>query len=93
VKLENFRNNPKKLGYLYVLTPQGVAEKAALTTRFLQRKMAEFEALRAEIEEIKGTGGGPSEGLSGDADMGTGPVTGRGTGPGIDIGIGNGIGK
>lgn len=101
VKLENFRNNPKKLGYLYVLTPQGVAQKAALTTRFLQRKMAEYEALRAEIEEIKGSGGGPSEGLSGglsgDADMGTGPVTGRGTGPGIDIGIdigiGNGIGK
>lgn len=97
VKLENFRNNPKKLGYLYALTPQGVAQKAALTTRFLQRKMAEYEALRAEIEEIKGSGGGPSEGLSGDlsgdAAMGTGPVTGRGTGPGSGIGIGNGIGK
>jgi len=81
VKLENFRNNPKKLGYLYLLTPAGVAQKAVLTTRFLQRKMAEFEALRAEIEEIKGSGG-----LSGDAAMGTGPVEGPGSGIGIDIG-------
>ena len=81
VKLENFRNNPKKLGYLYELTPQGVAEKAALTGRFLQRKMAEYEALRAEIEEIKGSGTG-----SGDAAMGTGPVEGPGSGIGIDIG-------
>jgi len=81
VKLENFRNNPKKLGYLYELTPQGVAEKAALTGRFLQRKMAEYEALRAEIEEIKGSGRG-----SGDAAMGTGPVEGPGSGIGIDIG-------
>ena len=77
VKLENFRNNPKKLGYLYVLTPAGVAEKAALTGRFLQRKMAEYETLRAEIKEIKGSGGG-----GGDAAMGTGPVE----GPGIGIG-------
>lgn len=91
MKLENFRNNPKKLGYSYVLTPQGVAEKAALSGRFLQRKMAEYKALRAEIEEIKGGGGGPSGDLSGDAAMGTGPVTGRGTGPGSGIGIG--IGK
>jgi len=68
-----------------------VAQKAALTTRFLQRKMAEYEALRAEIEEIKGSGGGPSGGLSGDAAMGTGPIEGPGVGIGIDIGIG--IGK
>ena len=48
--------------------------------------MAEYEALRAEIEEIKGSGGGPSVGLSGDVDMGTSP--GIGIGGGIDIGIG-----
>lgn len=30
-----------------------MAEKAATTGRFLHRKMAEYEALRAEIEGLK----------------------------------------
>jgi hypothetical protein len=30
-----------------------MAEKAAITHRFLQRKMAEYEALHAEIEVLK----------------------------------------
>ena len=42
-----------KSGYVYVLTPTGMAEKAAITQRFLQRKMAEYEALHAEIEALK----------------------------------------
>jgi EPS-associated MarR family transcriptional regulator len=53
VKIENFRNSRNKLGYLYVLTPEGIAERAALTGRFLRRKMAEYEALRAEIEALQ----------------------------------------
>lgn len=52
VKLENFSASPKKRGYAYILTPRGVARKAALTTRFLSRKLEEFEALRNEIEEL-----------------------------------------
>lgn len=52
VKARNFTNNPNKLGYAYVLTPAGMAEKAALTSRFLQTKMLEFEALRTEIEVL-----------------------------------------
>lgn len=53
VKLENFQKNPSKLGYLYLLTPIGIAAKAQLTASFLRRKMAEYEALRAEIDQLQ----------------------------------------
>ena len=53
IKLGNFSKNPDKLSYAYLLTPTGVAEKAALTKRFLQRKMAEYEKLRGEIEVLQ----------------------------------------
>ena len=53
LKLENFQSNPNKLGYLYLLTPMGIAAKTALTARFLKRKLAEYEALEAEIEQLK----------------------------------------
>jgi len=53
IKMGNFSKNPNKLGYAYLLTPTGVAEKAALTRRFLKRKMAEYEKLREEIEALQ----------------------------------------
>jgi EPS-associated MarR family transcriptional regulator len=53
VKLENFQNNPNKLGYLYLLTPMGVGAKTILTTRFLRRKVAEYDALKDEIEQLR----------------------------------------
>jgi EPS-associated MarR family transcriptional regulator len=53
IKIENFRTSRNKLGYLYVLTPQGIAERAALTNQFLRRKLAEYEALKAEIEAMQ----------------------------------------
>jgi EPS-associated MarR family transcriptional regulator len=53
IKLGNFSKNPNKLSYAYLLTPTGVAEKAALTRRFLQRKMAEYDKLREEIEALQ----------------------------------------
>lgn len=53
LKVRNFRNANKKLGYAYILTSKGAAEKAALKRRFLQRKIEEFEALRAEIESLQ----------------------------------------
>lgn len=53
VKLSNFQNSKHKFKYVYILTPAGIAEKMALTGRFLQRKMAEYEALRTEIESLK----------------------------------------
>ena len=54
VKADNFRKSGNKVAYLYVLTPQGVAEKASLATAFLGRKLEEYEVLRQEIESLKG---------------------------------------
>ncbi|WP_287497373.1 MarR family EPS-associated transcriptional regulator [Pandoraea sp. CB10b_02] len=54
VKTQNFSHSKNKFGYVYLLTPAGFAEKAALTSGFLKRKMAEYEALRAEIEALQG---------------------------------------
>lgn len=52
VKLGNFTAAPDKRRYAYVLTPKGLAEKAAITKRFLARKIAEYEALKAEIDDL-----------------------------------------
>jgi EPS-associated MarR family transcriptional regulator len=53
VKLINFTKSKNKFGYIYVLTPTGLAEKAALTNRFLKRKMQEYELLKVEIETLQ----------------------------------------
>ena len=53
VKIGNFSASTDKRRYAYALTPGGLAEKAVLTRRFLARKMAEYEALRAEIEALQ----------------------------------------
>ena len=53
VKMQNFSQSKNKFGYIYVLTPQGLAEKMALTSKFLKRKMQEYDALRVEIETLK----------------------------------------
>lgn len=53
IKLSNFASSNDKRRYAYVLTPQGLAAKAALTRAFLVRKMAEFEALKAEIAAVR----------------------------------------
>ncbi len=52
VKIQNFRNNQNKWVYAYLLTPQGLAEKTALTGAFLKRKMQEYQSLREEIEAL-----------------------------------------
>ncbi len=54
VKFSNFSANKDKRRYAYVLTPKGLTAKASLTRRFLARKMAEYEMLKAEIEEVRG---------------------------------------
>ena len=53
VKANNFRRSDNKLAYAYVLTPAGIEEKAELTHNFLQRKMAEFEKIQREIDELR----------------------------------------
>ena len=53
VKAGNFRKNPQKQDYLYLLTPQGIEEKAKVTMRFLKRKVKDYEELKREIEELQ----------------------------------------
>ncbi len=53
IKMGNFSRNSDKLSYAYLLTPTGLAEKTVLTRRFLQRKMAEYDKLRGEIEAMQ----------------------------------------
>ncbi|MGH8218253.1 MAG: MarR family EPS-associated transcriptional regulator [Steroidobacteraceae bacterium] len=53
VKAINFKNSRKRAAYMYLLTPRGIEHKARLTLRFLQRKVREYEALRAEIEQLR----------------------------------------
>ncbi|WP_417464339.1 MarR family EPS-associated transcriptional regulator [Kordiimonas sp.] len=53
VKLGNFTAAKDKRRYAYILTPKGITEKAAITKRFLARKIQEHEMLMAEIEDLK----------------------------------------
>ncbi len=53
LKAQNFKNNKNKLAYAYVLTPAGIAARAALTAEFLQIKLREFESLSEEIAALK----------------------------------------
>ena len=53
LKVHNFQSSKRKLAYAYLLTPAGIAEKSALTGRFLHRKMQEFEQLKVEIESLQ----------------------------------------
>lgn len=53
IKFQNFYNNKKKSAYIYFLTPRGIEEKAAVTYRFLQGKIKEYENIKVEIESLK----------------------------------------
>lgn len=53
IKLANFRASKNKLNYVYVLTPEGIAHRANLAVRFIERKAAEYEAIRAELESLR----------------------------------------
>ena len=52
IKASNSKNSANRTAYLYKLTPKGVEEKARVTVRFLRRKMAEYEAIKAEIPPV-----------------------------------------
>jgi EPS-associated MarR family transcriptional regulator len=53
VKVQNFGRSKNKVSYAYLLTPAGIVEKSKLTANFLSRKVAEYEVLQQEIEELK----------------------------------------
>ena len=51
VKINNFKNNPDKSGYLYLLTHKGVSEKTKITIKFMKKKMVEYEELKEELNQ------------------------------------------
>ena len=53
IKLNNFQKSNNKWGYSYFLTPTGVAEKAAIMVRFLNRKKQEYTSLQLEIAQLQ----------------------------------------
>lgn len=50
VKIKNFKKNPNKLVYAYILTPQGISEKTKLTLSFMKRKLEEYDDLKRELD-------------------------------------------
>ena len=53
IKIKNFRKNPRKLNYIYVLTPKGISKKTRLTLNFMQKKMKEYDELQKEYQQLK----------------------------------------
>jgi len=53
VKANNFRNSKNKKGYVYLLTPRGIEDKAKITVQFLKIKIEEHEALKKEIKSLR----------------------------------------
>ena len=51
VKISNFKKNPNKSNYIYILTPKGITQKSKLTINFMKRKMKEYEELKKEINK------------------------------------------
>jgi len=51
IKIKNFKNNPNKLGYLYILTPKGISAKTRLTIDFMKRKIKEYDELKKELRD------------------------------------------
>ena len=49
--MKNFKKNPNKINYIYVLTPRGITEKTKLTLNFMKRMMKEYDALKKEIKD------------------------------------------
>ena len=49
IKTKNFKKNPNKLNYIYMLTSRGIAEKTKLTITFMKRKIQEYEELKKEL--------------------------------------------
>ena len=50
VKISNFKKNPNKISYIYILTPKGISQKTKLTLNFMKRKMKEYDELKKELK-------------------------------------------
>jgi EPS-associated MarR family transcriptional regulator len=53
IKIKNFKNNPNKMKYAYIITPKGITLKTKLTINFMKRKMSEYDELKKELNSNK----------------------------------------
>lgn len=53
IKIKRFSKSEHKIGYIYVMTPEGLKTKSLMTIDFLGQKLAEYEALQDEITSLK----------------------------------------
>ena len=53
IKIKNFKKSKEKIGYLYYLTPKGIAEKTNITIKFMRLKMKEYDELKRELNSTK----------------------------------------
>lgn len=53
LKLTNLKASKNKFSYVYVLTPEGIAHRAGLAVRFVERKVAEYHAIQAELKQLR----------------------------------------
>ena len=51
IKISNFKKNPNKLNYIYILTPKGISQKTKLTLNFMKLKMKEYDELKKEMRQ------------------------------------------
>ncbi len=51
VKVKNFKNNKKKINYIYLLTPSGIAYKTKLTINYMKKLSSEYEALEKDLKK------------------------------------------
>jgi len=53
IKLKNFKENTNKFGYVYILTPIGIAHKMQLTINYMKLKIREYDQLKKEYQKLK----------------------------------------
>tara|TARA_B100000035_G_C20701218_1_gene422747 strand:+ start:7 stop:312 length:306 start_codon:yes stop_codon:yes gene_type:complete len=53
IKISNFNKNKNKINYIYILTPEGIAQKTKLTIKFMKKIMIQYDELKKEIKNSK----------------------------------------
>lgn len=53
IKADDFKNSHNKIAYTYLLTPEGMERSAKVAVHLLKRRMAEFEAVKQEIDQLR----------------------------------------
>jgi len=51
VKIKNFKKNPDKANYFYIITPAGITEKTKLTLNYMKKKIKEYDELKKELKK------------------------------------------